>query len=313
MTRNLRLKVIALVGACAMWVGVVYASNPPQIATFDVVPQAGPLKGGLVLLHPLNPIPVKVGGIASNVRKRAVAHHLFAQVNLGHFTTPGEYQATVKVESSDSNVFIWSYPGKVPVVVDRETTRSLPLHVIVESPPPAGYNAATAATPNTVTVTGPQSVLAHLQAEVRVNLSQDRTTLTIPQQPVTLLNTEGVRRLAISPAQVNVVATITSETTERELPVHPLLAGQLPTGYQLVSLAPTPLTVTASGAASALVALSHIVTASIDVSHMTSSQSVTVALVAPSGVSLSTSYVTISLTIAPTATPTPAPTASPTP
>lgn len=316
LTRNLRLKLIALLGACAMWVGVVYASNPPQISTFDVVPQAGPLKSGLVLLHPLNPVPIKVAGIASNVRHKGVADHLFAQVDLSQFKRPGEYQASVHVQSTDNNVFIWSYPDTIPVVVDKEVTRTIPLHVVVEQPPPAGYTASTTVSPTSVTVSGPESVLQNIQAEARVSLANDRTSLVFDPSPVTLLNTDGLREhLGLTPATARVTATITSQTTERELPIKPTFAGsgQLPSGYQLTGLSPVPLTVSATGPASVLAALTHVLTAPIDISHLTSSESVTVALEAPSGVSLSTSYVTVVLTVTPLATPSPQPTPSPTP
>jgi YbbR domain-containing protein len=74
-----------------------------------------------------------------------------------------------------------------------------------------------------------------------------------------------------------------------------------------------PLTVIVTGPASTLAALTAVSTQPIDISHTTSSESVTAYVLAPGGTTLSLSYVTVVITITPVASPTPTPTPTPTP
>lgn len=318
-TRNFQLKLIALVVACGMWVGVVYASDPPAISTFAVhVQTGGVLHSGLVLLRPIGAVPVKVAGLVTGVRSHEVPSHLSAEADLSRITKPGEYQVPLKVVNTDANVWIWSAPGKVQVVIDREAKRSIPVHLSVTAAPPPGYTvdtAKTVITPSSVTVTGPESVLANVQAEARVNLSTARTSLSF-SPTVTVSNSLGLgSEVSVSPSVVSVAVVIASETSQILLPVKPTFAGngQPPTGYIVTGLEVIPLTVTATGPAALLTGLTSLSTQPIDLAHVTSSETVNVQVVVPPGTSLSNSFVSVVITVTPVAAPSPTPTASPTP
>ncbi|HEY6538717.1 MAG TPA: hypothetical protein VI138_06745, partial [Candidatus Dormibacteraeota bacterium] len=129
-TRNFQLKLIAIVVACGMWVGVVYASDPPAIQTYTVhVRAAGVLQSGLVLPRPIGVVAVKIAGVANFVRSSSVGQHLSATADLSHITKPGEYQVNLRIQLTDQNVWIWSAPKTVQVVVDREEKESIPVHL----------------------------------------------------------------------------------------------------------------------------------------------------------------------------------------
>ncbi|MGC1184196.1 MAG: CdaR family protein [Candidatus Dormiibacterota bacterium] len=321
-TRNFRLKLIAVVVACGMWVGVVYASDPPAIQTYSVHVQPGAtLHAGLVLPKPIGAIAVKIAGVSSHVRSSSeVSSHLSATADLSHITKPGEYQVSIKVLLSDSNVWIWSAPKTLEVLVDKETTRSIPVHLVVSSAPPVGFTfnqAQSVVTPADVTVSGPDTVLANIQAEAIVDLSSIRTSLAI-SEPVKLVNANGpTSEVTVTPSLVSVAVAIASENTEAELPVRPTFSGsgQPPSGYEVTGIQVEPLTVIAAGPASVVTLLSSIATQPIDLSHATSSETVNVQLVTPAGTSLSTGSVSVVITIAPVASssPTPSPTPTPTP
>lgn len=318
-TRNFRLKLVAVVVACGMWVGVVYASDPPAIQTYNVHVQPGTsLRAGLVLAKPIGTVDVKIAGVSSHVRSSEVSNHLSATADLSRITKQGEYQVSVRVELSDGNVWIWSAPRTAEVLVDKETTRSIPVHLTVSSAPPVGFTfnqAQSVVSPATVTVSGPDTVLANIQAEAIVDLSSIRTSLAI-SEPVKLVNANGpTSEVTVTPSLVSVAVAIASENTEAELPVRPTFSGsgQPPSGYEVTGIQVEPLTVIATGPASVVTLLSSIATQPIDLSHVTSSETVNVQLVTPAGTSLSTGSVSVVITIAPVASPTPTPTPTPTP
>jgi YbbR domain-containing protein len=318
-TRNFQFKLIAVVVACGMWVGVVYASDPPAITTFNVqVQDGGVLHSGLVLLRPIGTVPVKIAGVSSDVKSGQTASHLSAFADLNGITKVGRYEVPLKVQESDPNVWIWSAPQKVLVLVDREATLSIPVHLNVSVSPPNGYVVnvgQSTITPANVTVTGPATVLANLQAEANVNLASIRTSLSFTE-PVRLLNNPGpASTVTVTPKDVTVAVAIDSETSERALPVIPTFsgAGEPPSGYTVTGIVVDPLTVIVTGPASTLAALTSVSTQPIDISHTTSSESVTAYVLAPGGTTLSLSYVTVVITITPVASPTPTPTPTPTP
>jgi len=320
-TRNFRLKLVAVVVACGMWVGVVYASDPPAIQTYNVHVQPGTsLRAGLVLAKPIGTVDVKIAGVSSHVRSSEVSNHLSATADLSRITKQGEYQVSVRVDLSDGNVWIWSAPKTVEVLVDKETTRSIPVHLTVSSAPPVGFTfnqAQSVVSPANVTVSGPDTVLANIQAEAIVDLSSIRTSLAI-SEPVKLVNANGpTSEVTVTPSLVSVAVAIASENTEAELPVIPTFSGtgQAPSGYKVTGIQVEPLTVIATGPASVVTLLSSIATQPIDLSHATSSETVNVQLVTPAGTSLSTGSISVVITIAPVAsaspTPSPTPTATP--
>ncbi|HVC40266.1 MAG TPA: CdaR family protein [Candidatus Dormibacteraeota bacterium] len=319
-TRNFQLKVIAVVVACGMWVGVVYASDPPAIMSYSVPVQAsGVLRSGLVLVRPIAAVAVKVAGVASNVRNQAeVRGHLAAQADLSRITKVGEYNVPLKIVKSDSNVWIWSAPRTVAVLIDRVATRSIPVHLSVSSAPPVGFTvnlAQSAITPADVTVRGPSTLLANLQAEAVVNLSTVRASFPI-LETVKLSNTAGLgSELTVTPSVVSVGVVIASESTQVLLPVRTTFAGsgQPPTGYTLAGIQVIPLTITVFGPASVLTSLTAVSTEPIDLAHVTASETVNAQLVAPSGSTLSVGSVSVVLTITPVASASPTPTPSPTP
>ena len=320
-TRNFQLKLIAVVVACGMWVGVVYASDPPAITTYNVhVQSRGVLHSGLVLLHPIAAVAVRVAGVASNVRNLEVPRHLSAEADLSHIVKPGEYQVPLKVEKTDPNVWIWSKPEKVSVFIDRETKRSIPVHFYVSAAPPAGFTvntAKTVITPANVTVEGPESVLANVQAVASVNLATGRTSLTY-SETVKITNSAGLglgSEVSVTPSVVSVGVVIASTTTQSVLPVRVTFSGsgQPPSGYTLTGIEVIPLTITATGPASVLTALTAVSTQPIDLAHATSSETVNALLVTPTGTSLSNTFASVVITIAPVASAAPTPTPTPTP
>jgi YbbR domain-containing protein len=321
---NWRLKLTALVVACGMWVGVVYATNPPAITTVAVPVQVNGLGANLLLLHPIQAVPIRVAGVASNVRAATVSAHLAAAVNLKNIKGPGEYEVPLTVTKTDPNFALLSSPNKVLAVVDVWKTAALPVHVVISKAPPAGYNvnnSATTVAPATVQVRAPSSVLANLLVEAKVNLGSVLTSASIPAT-VSLVNTGNLtQQITYQPTVVTVHAVISSTTTSATLAVNATVTGQVAAGSALTGIQTTPPTVVATGASSSLAGLAALDTQPVDLSGLSKDTTIQVPLVTPAGVSTSVTVVTVVVTISalpsavatPTPTPTPIPTASPSP
>lgn len=321
LVRNWRLKLLALAVACGMWVGVVYASNPPAIGTYYVTPQLVGLSSNLLVLYPPKSVPVKVGGVYSNVHSPQVREHLSASVDLSSVKGPGVYQVRLGTAIADPNVFFWSAPSKVTVTIDRWETALLPVRVVVPSKnlPQAGYqfnSQATTSTPAEVKVRAPASIMSHLQAEVSLNLSSWHASVPLTENVVVPL-AKGVQASDVtwSPSVVTVHAVITSEANQVTLPVDYILSGQVASGFQVTSAQVTPLTVTATGPPGTVDGLGALDTQPINISGISKDTSYQVSLNLPSGVTTSVSTVTVVVSVAqlPSSTASPSPNPSPTP
>ncbi len=322
--RNWRLKVIALLVACGMWVGVVYARNPPAIATVQVPVQTLGLASDLVLLPTIpggsagGTIAVKVAGVRSNVRSPNVASELSAYADLSSIKGPGRYSVPVHVIKTDSNVELWSVPTHASLLVDKLVTASLPVHVQVASGqlPPTGYSwssSKTTVSPATVTVRAPSSVITQLEPVVTISLAQARSSVQVTED-VSLLHQGGLgAHITFSPSVVTVNAVITSQTSERTVVVYVVTSGQPASGFQVVGIQSSPLTVIVTGASGTITSLSSIDTQAVNLNGLTKTTSYQLPLVLPSGVTASTATVTVVVDIAPVSIATPTPSPSPTP
>ncbi|HVD03316.1 MAG TPA: CdaR family protein [Candidatus Dormibacteraeota bacterium] len=319
--RNWRLKLLALAVACGMWIGVVYASNPPAIGTYYVIPQVVGLSSNLLVLYPLKSVPIKVGGVYSNVHNPQVKEHLSASVDLSSIKGPGVYQVHLGSAIADPNVFFWSAPAQVTVTIDRWETALLPVRVVVPSRnlPQAGYqfnSQATTSTPADVKVRAPASIMARVQAEVSLDLSSWHASVPLTENVVVVIP-KGVPSSDVtwSPGVVTVHAVITSEANQVTLPVDYILSGQVASGYQVTSAQVTPLTVTATGPPGTVDGLGALNTQPINISGINKDTTYQVNLNVPTGVTTSVSTVTVVVIVAqlPSAIASPSPTPIPTP
>jgi YbbR domain-containing protein len=258
--------------------------------------------------------------VASNVGGSLVSPHLSASVNLGGITRPGVYHPVVKFNNTDPDVAVLSEPSTIQVVVDDWKTAELPVHVKPTGLPPSGYSvSSTSVSPSKVLVRAPASVLPNVVVDADVHLSNQRAPVTVPVT-VTLVGTGGTSvNATASPSLVTVRVAINSATIPEMATVEVELTGQVPSGYELVSAQPTPLTLTITGPESVLPQPSTVQTRPINISNLTTDTTASAQLVVPAGVTASVSSVTVDIvverlpTAASTPTPTPTPTPKPTP
>ena len=327
LTRNWRLKLLALGLAVFAWSVVVYAGNPPDSRTVTVaVPQdANSVSPPFVLASKVPDLAVRVQGTKDHVDQFDPAQ-LQVIVDYRSIRSAGRQQVPVTIINNDRDVDLDNPPTSVSADVDVTGSARVPVQIIVPTneQPPSGYliNKQTeAVTPSVLTVTGPQRELADVRAVVEVDLTNRKIPLD-QSYTVRLLGPGGQpeTNLGISESTsttVNVHIDISTADTKRVSVVDPVIPATLAApGHQLTAVHVNPPSVTLTGAEELLNTLDSVSTTALTQVGLTEDTDETVGLILPAGVTANVTTVTVHLTVitlAPPPTPTPSPTPSATP
>jgi YbbR domain-containing protein len=309
------------VGCCLIafvtWVGVVYAGNPPETKVLSLaVPQSpANIPARYVLVRPVSNVLVRVGGDQNTLDSLNPAV-LTVNVDWQAVNRAGTYSIPMAITSSDPNIELITPPTSVQVDLDVLTSKSVQVQIQITSPPPVGFQSGVQlATPSTVVVDGPQHELAGIVARVAVPLSTQKANFQ-QQLPVLVYDSKLVRlnNVGVEPTDVSVSVRITEDVNTRYgVAVSPRTEGSPSPGHYLTGIVVSPFTVAATGSLNLLNTLDSVSTVPIPLGGITGSFTETVAIVAPPGVTLSQSKVTVTIEMGtvppppPTPTPTPAP------
>jgi YbbR domain-containing protein len=319
-TRNLRLKGLAAALAAVLWTGVAYASNPPDTRAVTIkVPQSDAALAPWVLVHPIPDMVVRVSGTRAHLAAFDPAD-LAVTVDYKAITHAGPQNLPVSVINNDRDVVLDNPPPVLAVEVDRLDSRTVSVTVDVTTQPPQGYVVVSSSTtPSTVTVIGPRQQLAHVEARVTVNLATQKTNFQADEKPV-LVDTSGQpvgnfgMTVAGNPAgEVLVTVDVAASLTSRASAVLPRVSGAPPSAHYLAAESVSPATVVLTGPQDLLNTLDSIPTETISLNGLAGTQSFTVHVVAPAGVTATPSTVTVTITVNSIPQPSPSPTATPAP
>jgi hypothetical protein len=315
-SRNFQLKLLSTVLAVVTWGGVVYASNPPGQRAISVpVPQSATnLPAGYVLTQHIPDLQLRIAGTEQHLESFDPGR-LVVRVHYEQITKPGEVDLPVDVRCQDCNVELDQVPPTVHVSVDQLSTAQVPVRIVINPGPPAGFTfASQTATPSSIAVTGPAAKLGRIEPRAAVDLSNQKANFEA-DVTVFLYDTNGnkVDDVNATPPTVRVVITIEAVSTKRISAVVPPIRGTVASGYQLAGITVTPATVTLSGGQDILNPLDTVGTDAVNVAGLTGDRTFTVTVRAPSGVSASPVTVTVHVSVVAVAVPTATPAASPTP
>src|SRR5205807_6779466 len=192
LTRNVRLKGLALGLALISWVAVVYAANPPESRTISVhVPQEAALPANYVLAAPIANVDIRVTGTRDHVNAFDPST-LTVSVDYRQISHPGIQQLPLGVVNHDRDVDLDNPPTSVTADIDQQGSIEVPVKLVITGTPPAGYALGSQkVTPSTVFVTGPSRQLKGIQVEARVNLSNRKVTLDRAAVLITVVDTRG--------------------------------------------------------------------------------------------------------------------------
>lgn len=285
---NLRLKLLAIAAATALWTAVAYSENPTQEHTFTVPGaeiQHTAVPAGLVLLKDLPGVQVTVVGSADAVASFDAHASLRAFANFSGLHQ-GKQSVPLEISNLDPAVQLRTPPTSIEVTADQLATVTATVTLDQTSSIPPGFHEVSAAIdPKQVSVAGPKSQLTGIDAYVKVDLSGHQSFFE--DTPVVNVRDQAkrpVQGLAISPATVTVKVTIQADAVTETKVAGWTLTGQPASGYKVTAVTVTPLQVSATGLAATLDTLAQIPTDPVDISNATQDVIKTVAVRLPAGV-----------------------------
>ncbi|MBV8195412.1 MAG: hypothetical protein JOY80_07775, partial [Candidatus Dormibacteraeota bacterium] len=314
-TRNFRLKLACTVMAMITWVGVVYAGNPPETRNIDIpVPQSpADIPAQFVLVGHVPDISVRIGGGANhlntfNVSALSVSAAWKTVAHAGTVTVP------ITIANTDSNVDLIDPPTSITAELDNLSSTTLAVTVRITNPPPVGYvTSSIASDPSSVVVAGAQHQLPGLEAGVTVDLGNRKTNVQA-DLPVLIYDSRGSQvsdLSSVNPTTVRVTITVSASQASRASAVVPRTVGSVGAGHELTGISVDPATVVLSGPQDLVNALDSIATTTISLAGLTGTNTFTVSLTPPDGVTAQPGTVTVTIVVialpAPTPTPTPTP------
>ena len=329
LSRNFRLKALALGVALVCWTVVVYASNPPDTRTFNVPVPSDNLPSQFKLDPDPGPISIRIRGTRDHL-DAFQSSSLTVQAAFDRVKEKGAQDVPLTITNSDRNVELDQPPTSVRVSVDANSSVSVPVTVNITAEPPAGYgydSKNTTVSPPAVTVYGPSQKLQDLHAFVDVSLASARTTfqsnpkVVLYQGPT---RSKRVSYLDVEPVGVTVTVQVQSFKVPRTSAVVPNLVGSPGTNRIVSAISVSPQYVVLFGPQELLNNLDRVTTDPIRLTGLLNTVRETVHVTVPTGVQADPGQVTVTITItvlpaptaapSPTATPTPSPTpaASPT-
>jgi hypothetical protein len=310
---NLRLKLLALFFAVALWSVVAYASNPTQDHKYKLAIDHPILPSGLVVVGDLPQVPVTVIGSAENLQGFD-SHSLRVTGNFSKVKV-GVNQVPILVHNSDANVQI-DAPDTVPVSIDQLASTNLTPTIERVNALTAGYHEqtnATTITPSSVRVDGPKSLLNGIQAVVMVDLAADVQAPGVNKPyPVVILdaNKKSLNsKVTITPPTVTVKMVIQADAITVNKGVGWTLTGQPAAGFRVTNVQITPLQVQATGLQNTLGNISVLSTDPVDIANAKADVIRTVTIRPPDGVTISqkTAVVHVFISPAPGVSPTSTP------
>ena len=293
---NLRLKLLAIFFAVALWSVVAYTSNPTTSQKFKVRLDTPVVPSGLVIVGDVPQVTVTVTATADNF-------HGFDSRSLhviGNFANVkvGPNQVPIRVDSGDSAVLV-DAPSTVLVTMDQLAKSSMAVSVVTAHSLPSGFHEqpnATTITPSTVEVEGPKTLLATAEAVVLVDLATDPTQLSANVSYIVVVRDTKTKKpiqSKVTPPQVSVKIVIQADAITVPKPVGWTVTGQPAAGYRITNVQIAPVEVQATGLQTIWATLSLLATDPVDVSNSKSDVVRTVTIRPPAGIEVNQKTATV--------------------
>ncbi|MFP3903961.1 MAG: CdaR family protein [Armatimonadota bacterium] len=286
---NLGLKIIAIIGALVIWVGVNWSRDTNQM--IERVVQAEVLTSrppeGLEVVQ-VNPSEVNL-----TLAGRATAfsgidlQKLKVVANLTDAELGTQNVVVSLPELPEGLELVTLSRRQVRVKLEEVVTVEREVEVITRGRPADGFaTRGWQVTPEKVEVTGAASHVQEVADIVAlVDVSGESATVQDEVNPEARdANNVQIKQVKISPSAVSVTVAIKRVNT-KTVPVTPVV-GQVPSGYQLIDVKVEPTTVTISGSGERLKSVSTVDTSRVDISDLRGTSSYSVPLRVAEGVTV---------------------------
>jgi len=308
--RNWHIKLSAVLLATVLYTGLVFSGSFSEDEIQVRIDQANVSRDAFVLSGDLGLVEVRYRASA-DAPANLSADDFVAQVDMAAYDmdlAPQPQQLPVTVRSLRDGVEVIEIePSEVRVAIDRIAVRTVEVEVDSGVIPEGLEIDRPVASPAEVQVRGPASVVERVDRVVAlvnipasgidVNEAVDLTAVDIGGQPV------GEGMIELDPETVSVQVEVSAVETRTTVLVRPNVEPTPPAaGFALESLGVDPSVVTIVGVPEDLASVTSIATAPISVAGLSATESFTVALELPDGVSLAPGEpeeVTVTATIGP--------------
>ena len=263
LTNNLGYKVLALVIAVVLWMIVLNAEDPVITREFtniavteenvNVISEAGKAYS---YADGVNTVNVKVSGHTSLVNN-VTRNDIKAVVDLSKISdTTGAVPVDVSCERYPSlDVTTEGSSGILRIEIEDLVRKSLSVQVTVTGTAAAGrYVGSGTASPNLITVSGPESVVSEIEsAQVKVPVGKGTVSNIRTNSDVQLLDSSGNEVsssvLTLSESRVSVDVPIYKT---KEVPIEMGITGEPAAGYSVISSEYEPKKIVIAGPDKAL-------------------------------------------------------------
>jgi YbbR domain-containing protein len=285
--RNLVWMLFALVLSATLWTVVTTSQNPDVIDVFpSIAVELRNVPPGMIVRNEPQPVSITVVAPA-DVMPGLRAAKFQATLDLSRGAR-GLQDVPVEVHSIDSRVKVQDVqPQKLSVLLEQVKRKDVPARAKVGGDKVAGYlTRAPKLTPDTVSISGPESLVDQVSAAV-ADVSLTGVTSSISQVfKVVPLNAAGERvdRVTVSPESVLVELAVDQELAFKAVPVSVQLRGAPATGYQVVGLRVDPASITIEGEPRSIESIRFLETQAVDLNNAAGDLSATAELDLPTGV-----------------------------
>lgn len=290
LTRNWRLKLVAVFFAATSWSVVAYAGNPVKaLDVTGVAIQGGLPPNGWIMVSQLPPVTVSVSGLQANLANfKSNSLHTSVDITSAHL---GENLLHVRVDNTDPHITVTQVaPASVDVVLDERDTVTKKVDVRPRNSPNnccVALIAKATSNPDVVRLTGPKSVVAKAQPFVVVDVAEARTDVQlILDVQLDGLDKKSAPLLTIEPKQVQATVPVAQVKKRATAVPHEVHNGSPAAGYQLVDVKISPDTITIEGDPGVIATTPAIDADPISIAGATGDVVQTVTLRPPAGITI---------------------------
>lgn len=285
--------ILALLAAFIMWVYITNSENPQKSKIIynvqvSLINQDNITQSGLALLPDQNfAVSIKITGSANDVNS-ITASDFTVSADMNTELVTGENKIHVKLQQTPRNVKVVTGAEDLYVTVqlDELKEKQIPVSLDVKGTPKSGYESAgSSVKPETVLVSGPAKYIdSVVSASGKVDITGASSDVTVTAA-VKALDKDGkeVSNVTVSPQSVNATISIKASKT---VDVYIKTIGSAADRVIITSITANPNTVTIIGDIDVISKITKIETKPIDISRISQSQYVDVALNLPEGVTV---------------------------
>jgi YbbR domain-containing protein len=295
---------VAAIGLATLLYGGLVLSRSDTTFTGGVIPVTVLEQPDDAFLLTQPPPVTEVRYVAGPDVPTPISASFIATIDLAGVTPGGGPQSVpIRVEAIDPRITVaGSEPSAVLVALDTLTEATVPV-VIERGQVPVGLEVGeTTVDPDTVTISGPASIVDSVVA-ARGDVVIQASGLDVDQD-VRLIAVDqlgaAITPIQLAPATVRVTIPVFSDRQSRTLPVSPLISGDPAAGFEIASVTVDPPAVTVEGDIDELEAMASVETAAVSVAGLSGPRVFTTTLVLPTGVvALGPPTVDVSVTVRP--------------